>query len=694
MGFESSKELFINMKNPPKWDISKHYFDQKTDVLQFYEEERQKIMHGVNIGGYYVHPWLYHHLNYFKTPIPTLNNYGKLEEIVRNPDLDDNIFYIVESYMEAELKNKILFLFGTRGATKSSMIASLTNWSICSKPNGKFSITGGSAPDLKAISSLMETAFDKINPAFYIPTNKKDWDSYVQFGFKDKAQRATIHSEIFVTNFDKGTSNKSETGAGLSPIGYVLDEAGKSDFKKVLESAIPSFKTEHGWKLIPVLSGTSGNTELSKDAKEVLTHPGAYDVLPVNWDLLNRIVPEEFITWKDDKKSKFGTFMPAQMTYREAIPRVEKRFSDYLGIKHKDLDKIKIRAVDWEKANKVIADLIDNPSLTLEVRDKNRMYYPRSIKDCFLTEGKNPFPKVLIDKRIRELEDNDQLGDNIEIFKERSKNKFEFSDKERAEVSHPGGVADAPIINFAEFPETPPEKFINAAGFDDYKLDESDTDSLGSAYVLRRRNMAPDEPCETIVMSFTSRPDRHKDLYETTELMLEVTNAECLMEAVDTGFKTYLETKNKCEQLLTQSFTIDNSVDKRKKNKARTQYGLWPSPGNNQYRLDLAVDYCKERHIIGIDDEGNEIVKYGVDYIDDIDLLKELLNWKKGGNFDRYTAWSHALVNCREMDKNGVRPSSQRHGYNILQQHEDRTPEKKKKQRTSPYTLRAGIKRY
>jgi hypothetical protein len=695
MGFETSKELFINIKNPPRWDPKKHYWDQSNDVIQFYAEEMHKIVHGVTIGGYFVHPWLYHHLNYFKTPIPTLNNYGKLEEVVQNPKLDDNIFYITESFMEAELKNKILFLFGTRGSTKTSTIASLTHWSIDSKPNGKFSITGGSAPDLKAISSLLETTFDKVNPAFYIPTNKKDWEKYVEFGFKDKGGRATIHSEIFISNFAKGSDNKSETGAGLSPIGYVLDEAGKSDFKKVLESAIPSFKTQHGWKLVPVVSGTSGNEVLSRDAKEILMHPDAFEVLPVNWDLLNKIVPAEYITWQEDKKSKFGTFMPAQMTYREAIPRKEVRFSDYLGIKHKDLDKIKIQTVDWGEANRVIKNLIDNPDIPIETREKNRMYYPLSIKDCFLTQGKNPFPKGLIEKKIRELEEEESFGDSIEIYKDREKTKFEFTDKKRAEISHPGGNVDAPIVLFGELPETPPEKYLFVSGLDDYKLDTSDTDSLGSMYVLKRRNMAPDEPCERILLSYTSRPDRHKDFHATVELIQDVTNAECLMEAVDMEYKSYLELKNKAEQLLTPSFAIDNTSDKQRKKKVTTtKYGLYPTAGNNRYRLELAVDFCKERHVIGIDENGNEIVKHGVDYIDDIDLLKELLAYKKDGNFDRYTAWSHALANAREMDKKGYRPSSQRSDKNILDNYRQGASPTKERKKVNRYNTRSGIKRY
>lgn len=443
MGFETSKELYINIKDKaPQYDPTRHFYDQTKDVIQFYEEEYKKITQGVNIGGYHVHPWLYFHINYFMTPIPQRDNFGNPYEEMMNPPLDDNILYITESYQEAKEKDKILFLFGTRGFSKSVMITSLTNWTMVNQPNGKFSIMGSSDPDLKAISSLMESAFTNVHPAFYLPTLKKDWDSHVEFGFKEKNGFRSTHSEIFITNFKKGSIKESEKGAGGSPVGFVLDEAlhedsilyyengegkikdvkvgdkiygadgklttvlevypqgivplfeftlasgskviscgkhfwktqrgilrtneiikllknkvsisipqkkwlkgfkhyvkiesyreveqgnaicikvdndsklfltndlivthncGKSEFWNTMKSAIASFKTQYGWKLTPLISGTGGNTELSKDAKMLLTNPDAYDILPMNWDRLNRMVPEEFITWsKDTKKS-------------------------------------------------------------------------------------------------------------------------------------------------------------------------------------------------------------------------------------------------------------------------------------------------------------------------------------------------------------------------------------------------------
>jgi hypothetical protein len=418
-------------------------------------------------------------------------------------------------------------------------------------------------------------------------------------------------------------------------------------------------------------------------------NPDDYDVLPMNWDRLNRMVPEEFITW-GDKPKKFGTYVPGQMTYREKIPRIEKTFSDFLGKKDKDLEKIKIQTTNWAVADAVLKDLIDRPSLKEEDRLKNRMYYPRTIEDCFLIEAKNPFPTKIIERRIRELEDLGKTGKDIEIYKEQGKTKYSFVNKTRAEVHHPGGNIDAPIILFGDLPETPPEKYTNVSGFDDYKLETSDTDSLAAFYVLRRRNLAPNTPCETILLSYTDRPDRHKDLYSNCESILDATNAMCLMESIDTTFQPYLETKGKLEQYLYPAISFGNNVEKRQR--LTQKYGMYPHKGNNEYRFNLLVDYCKEEHTIGVDDDGNTIIRYGVEYIDDIDLLKEMYHYQKGGNFDRITAFSHALVLSRELDKNGIRPKSMKNDFDILNQ--ETTKRKDPRKRMSAYTMTNGLKRY
>lgn len=1011
----TSKEMFINMKNPPIYNPSKSYFDQSKDVIQFYAEEKEKIENGVNIGGFFIHPWMYYHLNYFKTPIPQPNGTEKM----MSPPLDDNFLYVVESYQEAERLNKGLCLFGTRGFAKalrdcepilytdkvwrpigdakvgdkifgadgrpttilnvspqgvvdnyrmtlrdgrdiicsddhlwevydsqargyktlplkeilkkykysrkysgskyadgedrvneiynyyiptnlcmefskedlpvdpywfglylgdgdsagpcittddqeiveyskkiaelyglhitkrgemsyrithgingkenpltkqlrdlevinnkhipeiymngseeqrmellrglmdsdghiskssqikfsqanydfikqvselchslginntiqerggsylkkdgelnkswdvvmytskdvfklprkldriqkvitkgkefrqkhsaivdiskvessratcirvdnsdklfvtrdyivthnSTDLSSVTAWLNTIKSNGVTSIIGGSEPDLLAISGLLEKNFNNVNPAFYLPRLKTDWESFVEFGIKEKTGHRFVHSQISITNANKGTAKQSEKGAGLSPIGYIMDEIGKYDCKGILQSALPSFRTQYGSKLVHILSGTGGNKVLSQDAKDILSNPEAYDLVMMNWDRLDRSVPEEAITWERSKKTKFSMFVPGQMSYRLSVPKIEKNLSEIVGIKNKDLDNVKIKVTDWIEATNVIQHM--NKSLQREEeRQRNQMYYPLEIADCFLTESNNPFPVTTIDRHIRKLEDEGRLGKDIGLFREGGRFKYELINKQRAAVKHNGGVADAPIILFSEFPdkETPP-RGLYVSGLDGYKIDVSESDSLGSFYILKRRNQEPNEPCEKIVASYTARPERMRDFNATCEKLSDTWNAECLMESIDLSFKQFLESKGREYDILAPAISFSGLTSK-KAPRLNSKFGLYPNIGNNQYRFNVLVDYCKEEHTMGIDDDGNPIIKLGVEFIEDLDLLREMLNWSKTGNFDRITAFSHALVFARELDKRNIHPDKVQSNENITE---------------------------
>ena len=116
----NSTEMFKNIKNPPPYDLNKHYYEQNKDTLDFYEEELYKIKNGVTIAGVFIHPLLYWHINFFKTDMPMnmFKNapfYDPAESIyIGNPLLRDNELFFVDSYQRAQEQNLSLFIFGTR----------------------------------------------------------------------------------------------------------------------------------------------------------------------------------------------------------------------------------------------------------------------------------------------------------------------------------------------------------------------------------------------------------------------------------------------------------------------------------------------------------------------------------------------------------------------------------------------------
>ena len=185
MEFQTSKELYINMKPKaiPQWKRGVSFYDQSKDVIQFWNGEMHKILHGVTIGGYFISPWLYYHINFFKALIAT----GKGEDELINPPLDDNFLYVTETYEEAREKNLGMCLFGTRGFSKSTILASNAAWTMTKSVNeGIFDIVGGNTKDLGDIYNTFTRSNGNIVHPLHLPTLRADSKKGIDFGIKRK----------------------------------------------------------------------------------------------------------------------------------------------------------------------------------------------------------------------------------------------------------------------------------------------------------------------------------------------------------------------------------------------------------------------------------------------------------------------------------------------------------------------------
>ena len=67
----------------------------------------------------------------------------------------------------------------------------------------------------------------------------------------------------------------------------------------------------------------------------------------MDWDLLEKNVPPEFITWK---RRKFGLFMPTQMSIKHK--KIKSNLAKFLGIESETLSKVELWVTDWENAKK------------------------------------------------------------------------------------------------------------------------------------------------------------------------------------------------------------------------------------------------------------------------------------------------------------------------------------------------------
>lgn len=642
----TSKEMFINMKpkDIPKWNQNKHYFDQDPVVLSFWSEEYNKITHGVTIGGYFIHPWLYFHLNFFRTPIPQLD--GSEPNI--QPDLRDNEWFFAENLKKCineknpNYYSKAILMYGTRRFGKSVILASLAHWRTLTKFNSFGSIIGGSTSDINALTSKVKTSMTYIDEPFRLDIMKQEWENgETTFGIREDSQSPRVFSTLMVQNLESGAKSKSQKTAGMAPSVSIYDEIGKYSFLKAYLAALPSFKTPYGFKCVTVLAGTGGEADLSRDAVDVLSNPEAYDLLPMDWDLLENKIDPEHISWK---RRKFATFFPGQMAYEDGFIKNQEKFSDFLNIENKELSKISIHTTNWKNNTELLLTTIADAkkvggSKGKLLEQQKRVQYPIDPEDCFMSTEGNIFPGMEAQLRKNEILETGDTGKKVYLSEDSlGKISYTLSNKDIAEYPHPGGFIDAPALMFEELPEKKPVDYLYLAGFDDYKQDESSTDSIGAFYIYKV-NIGSDEWCGRIVFSMATRPDPRDKIYRQMFLAMKAYNAKCFMENADSGFKEYLDRKRVADFWLVESF--DFKSDMTVKSTGRRKYGWTPTVQNISFLKNLLRSYLTAEHTIV--EDGEERTVLGVDLVNDVALLDELITYKPDNNVDRVTAFMSCL---------------------------------------------------
>ena len=644
----TSKEMFINMnpRDVPKWNSKKHFFDQDPVVLQFWTEEINKIKYGVTINGYYIHPWLYFHLNFFRTPIPQQD--GSEPNI--QPDLRDNEWFFAENLVKSvnpdneNFYAKALLMYGTRRFGKSVILASLAHWRTVTKFNSFGSVIGGSSSDINALTSKIKTSMTYIDKPLQIDILKQEWENgETTFGIKEDASNPIIFSTLIVQNLESGAKSKTQKTAGLAPSVSIYDEIGKYAFLKPYLAALPSFKTPFGFKCVTVLAGTGGEADLSKDAVDVLSNPEAYDLLPMDWDLLENHIDPDHITWK---RRKFATYFPGQMAYEKGFVKQKQSFAYFLGKEDaEELNKITIHTTNWEANTKLLVDAIDEAkkiggSKGQLLEQQRRVQYPIDPEDCFMSSEENPFPAMEAKRQKDYLLESGGGGKKVTLIQESNgRITYEMTNKELAEYPHQGGFIDSPVVLYEELPGEKPVPYLYVGGFDDYKQEESGTDSIGSFHIYKV-NIGMDKWCGRIVASIASRPDPHSKLYRQIFLLMQAFNARVFMENADMGFKEYLDRKRATDLWLVES--MDFKSDMTHQSNGRRRYGWNPSPENKKFLLGLVINYARQEFTI-TDENGEEKTVLGVQMINDIGLLEEMIMYKKDNNVDRITSFMSCL---------------------------------------------------
>ena len=325
------------------------------------------------------------------------------------------------------------------------------------------------------------------------------------------------------------------------------------------------------------------------------------------------------------------------------------------------------------------------------------MFMPLDPEDCFLDGGSNPFPMAEATRHKNKIVQEGNIGSVMDPFKKGDQSDtqivFDFSKKPIAEFPFEGGILDCGVQVFEAPPEDNSFDFTYVAGLDHYKHIESTGDSIGALYIFKRHVNLNDEFSNRIVCSYVSRPASMNTFNRTCEILLEGYGAECLQENADISFQQYLESKGKDVKLLANGEVIAQrliSGNARQVNK----YGLSPTTKNKEYLMKVIVSYCWEIVDSYLDKDGNEISILGVERINDVQLLDEIISYKPGKNVDRIVAFAHALVWSRYLDDIRVLPKvkNKKASPNARLEREERKVYIKEMVRSNPYASHKRVR--
>jgi hypothetical protein len=141
---------------------------------------------------------------------------------------------------------------------------------------------------------------------------------------------------------------------------------------------------------------------------------------------------------------------------------------------------------------------------------------------------------------------------------------------------------------------------------------------------------------DKIVASISFRPDKHPDVWEKWLLLMEAYNLDrtCFGENFNYAIKDFLDRKNLSDTYLAPSLDFSASFTIPNNGKRKTG---WNPSTSKKFLFDLFVDYCNE-HFEEEQEDGSTKILKGVQRIDDIGLLDEIIMWSDTLNVDRITS--------------------------------------------------------
>ena len=622
------KDWFINQKRIPDKDSQ--------ECKPFFDFHRELCLNGAMMGGTYINPFLYWHLNIWHTEVDIIDDYGRIAQKYANPLLRDNEWLVTNEIDRAQQEKRGLVILGIRRFAKSVLEASYIAWGATFDENSQNIIAGLNAPDIKLITDKIDKGLNFIPEYWRWQRIEDNWKNQVTLGIKTKSGERIPFSSILIRNLDEG--NNEEAIAGTKPRKLIIDEIGKGNFLRGLQAAIPGFTTPYGWGCSPILTGTGGDMKKFMDAKSLM-----FDVDNFNFLTYNNA--------KDDKRIH-GLFISHK--YRMEA-KEDSTLAAYLNISGKsDLHNVKMLVSNEDKATEITNKNLERLKKAGDriAYLKEKMYYPQEVDDIFLNEDTNIFDIESAKRQKTRLLNQERTGTPVILFNDGEKIAHEFTDK--LPISNfplkNSDLKEAPVVIY-EFPIDNPPYGLYVAGVDPYRQGKSAySTSLGSVYIYKRMHEISGEKYQDMfVASYCARPDKKETWEEQARLLIKYYNARALCENDDISFIEYMKAKGDAHYLERQPEWLKEIVPNTT---VKRDYGIHRSAAKVIDYLHTCLKKYMESPIFVEKNDAGEVIRevLGVSKIFDPVLLEEIIQYNDQGNFDRIIAAELAIAQALKMD--------------------------------------------
>jgi len=610
--------------------------------LEYWKEQRRRCIEGYEVAGVRIPGNMYNYLNFTQI-------YDKSKGVKKFPDFwdgDFDFFWFIDIARFGISKSDLNVLHLEANPSDLSgnhhfMMAKCRqrgfSWKLASIAFNTFNhfrntqtVLGAYSTDYLYKGGLWDRTIGLINftnehTGWKFGRAKKD-SAYQRKSFKEIIDGIEVESgfgsELFAVTFHQTAA----AARGKTPYTMIMEEAGEWPG---LDAAYMATKPgcEEGGKLTGqiIIGGTGGDmSKASIPFSDMFYNPKAYNLLTFE------------NIWDDDSgEGQCAFFFPEDLC--------NKSFMDEQGNS--------LREEARENELNIRREMLEASGGTMSMA-KRLSEHPLKPAEAFLVDSVNDFPVEMLQAQISRVRSNEKLSRIGKVF------ELKYLDgKVVAEPDLKG--KKTPLIHYKQrttdqsgaviIYELPPPhvpKGLYKIGYDPYRHDKSQTDSLGACYVWKSyEEYSPTG--DMIVAEYVGRPKTTDDCDETVLRLAKLYNAEVMYENEVLNTKSYFRNQGALDFLALEPRNVISSIVPG--SKVNRNFGMHMSP-----KIKEACEKYVKKWLVqprGTKEDGTKILNLHVIY--SIGLLEELIRYNRVDNFDRVMALFLLMIAMQDQQQQG-----------------------------------------